>query len=122
MTAIRNMPKNINKIESASFTPFLDTKNNPTVSGNKSIIINPSNRNWEEKAVNPAKNLWKLNSGAAWNSTPTIEKKVIPMTAIIANVIKRRIFFRLGILDLKIKNNDIGKNVAVTAFEIMDNR
>jgi len=57
MTAIRNMPKNINKIESASLTPFLDTINNPTVSGNKSIIINPSNRNCEEKAVNPAKNL-----------------------------------------------------------------
>ena len=122
MTAIRNMPKNINKIESASFTPFLDTKNNPTVSCNKSIIINPSNRNWEEKAVNPAKNLWQLNSGAAWKPTPIIKNAAIPMTAIIANVIKRRIFFRLGILDLKIKNNDIGKNVAVTAFEIMDNR
>ncbi len=122
MTAIRNMPKNINKIESASFTPFLDTKNNPTVSGNKSIIINPSNRNCEENAVNPATNLWQLNSGAAWKLTPIIKKAAIPMTAIIANVIKRLIFFRLGILDLKIKNNDIGKYVALTAFEIMDNR
>jgi len=121
MTAIRNMPKNINKSESASLTPFLDTKNKPTVSGNKSIIINPSNRNWEEKAVNPAKNLWKLNSGAAWNSTPTIKKIVIPMTAIIPYEIKRRIFFCLGILDLKIKNNDIGNNVAITAFDNMAN-
>jgi len=110
-------------IDSPCFIPLLDTKNSPTINGIINSKTKPSNLNWYEKEVKPIQNSFALNSSSvSWvaEKPPTDTKppaKIIP--PVIPAVI---IFCFLGILLLRIKYMDIGKNAAVNAFEEIDKR
>jgi len=50
---INSIPDMNTIIDSPCFIPFLDTMNNPTISGIVNSITSPSNLNWYANDVNP---------------------------------------------------------------------
>ena len=86
---------------------------------------NPSNLSWKENEVKPNANSSQSNSSGSPAIPPTFVPVVATMIPIKINAVldaETIIFVVVEIFDRKMKNNDIGKNVAVNALEKMDNR
>ena len=93
---------------------FFEIKYKPAIVGIKNAMINPSYLIWYDNDTNPFQNPFQSQS-CPWFPT-TLNPKIIIMTIDDARII----FFFIEISEFKIKNIDIGKNVAESGFEDME--
>jgi len=99
--------------------------NSPTIKGKIKTKINPSNLSWNENEVNPNINSSQSNSSCSPAIppmfAPVVETKIpARIKAVLEDATMTLLVFE--IFDLKMKNKDIGKKVAVNAFEKIDAR